>query len=193
MGKWNFNDTNVKFEKVLITSFQPFNNSNNNYSYEVMKKLHPISEKIKYTTIVLDVLYDESYNYLNRNYSLDTYDLIVSLGEARSRKELTIECYAKNISSCSIPDNNGVLKQNEVIIQGGDINLKTRIPIFKVISFVKTSQDAGKYVCNNLYYHLLYNYSEKSLFIHIPNCYDNDEQYNKYAQAIDEIIFKILT
>ena len=53
---------------------------------------------------------------------------------------------------------------------------------------VKFSSDAGKYVCNNLYYHLLSDYPEKGIFIHVPNCYDETINYVKYAEVIMMII-----
>ena len=56
---------------------------------------------------------------------------------------------------------------------------------------IEFSYDAGKFVCNNIYYHLLFNYPNKSLFIHIPNCYDDINNYMMHAKIIDSIIEKI--
>ena len=54
--------------------------------------------------------------------------------------------------------------------------------------YIKLSTDAGKFVCNNLYYHLLYDFPGKSLFIHIPNCHDLEEEYIRCADSITQII-----
>ena len=153
--------------KVLVSAFKPFNNCKNNYSEEVLKYIRNADK------IVLDVIYDKSYEILSNNYKLNEYDLIIALGEARSRKVLTLETQAKNISSCSLKDNSGVLKQNEKIIINGEEILQTKVDISKINNIIELSTDAGKFVCNNIYYHLLYNYPNKSLFIHIPECNNN--------------------
>ena len=92
--------------KVLISAFRPFHKSSNNYSSEVLKYIS--SDTFAIDKLIVDVVYDESYKELS-NYDLNHYDLIIALGEARSRHELTIEKQAINLSSCSIPDNKGNL------------------------------------------------------------------------------------
>lgn len=168
--------------KVLISSFKPFNNMVNNYSTEVLKY---IDTKDK---IILDVVYDECYKQLNEEYNLEEYDLIIALGEARSRNVLTIETQAVNISSCSLKDNKGNLKQNENIITNGKDIIQTKINLNKISNIGELSNNAGKFVCNNLYYHLLFNYPSKSLFIHIPECNNDINEYIKYANMINEIV-----
>jgi pyroglutamyl-peptidase len=172
----------------MISAFKPFNKATENHSLEVMNRIK--SECFNISKIVLDVTYDESFNEL-KEMNLDSYDFILALGEARMRGELTVEKQALNLSSCSIADNKGVLKTNEVI----DINLpdhiKTNLDLEQIKHIGAISVDAGKYVCNNLYFHLLTYSKEKTLFIHIPNCNNNEDLYNKYAKDI-ETIFNIL-
>lgn len=171
--------------KVLITSFKPFNNMINNYSTEV---LNYINNQYK---IVLDVVYDECYIKLKEQFNLDEFDLIIALGEARSRNVLTLETNAKNISSCSLKDNSGVLKQNELIIKNGKDILETKVDLNLISNIIQLSNDAGKFVCNNLYYHLLNNYPSKSLFIHIPECDNDINKYQECAKAIEKIILAL--
>lgn len=171
--------------KVLVTSFKPFNNSINNYSTEVVKYLKNVDKEL------LDVVYDECYKTLQEKYNLDEYDLIIATGEARMRDVITLEIQAKNISSCSLKDNNDVLKQNEIIKNDAKELIKTNVKIDLVSDLIKFSEDAGKFVCNNLYYHLLYNYPNKSLFIHVPNCFDKEEEYIKNANVIQKVIEKL--
>ena len=159
--------------KVLVTAFLPFNNSINNYSQEVIKYIENVDKEI------LDVVYDKSYQTIESKYNLKDYDLIIAMGEARMREVLTLETQAKNISSCSLKDNEGNLKQNEEIIPNNNQILKTSVDIEKVKDLIEFSNDAGKFVCNNLYFHLLSNYPEKSLFIHIPECNNDITLYKK--------------
>ena len=171
--------------KVLITAFTPFNKSINNYSLEVLNKIKRVDKQI------IDVCYDKCYFDLSSQKNLNDYDLIIAMGEARMRDEIMLEVSAKNIASCSIADNIGVVKQNVAIIENAPNELHTLIDLTRLTEIIKLSYDAGKFVCNNLYYYLLFNYPTKSIFIHIPHCHDNDEEYNKYANVVMSIIDKI--
>ena len=172
--------------KVLVSAFTIFNKASTNYSLEVINYLNNVDK------VIVDVVYDKCFDYINERYNLKEYSLIIALGEARSRDVLTLEVNAKNISSCSLPDNSGVLRNNHVIVPGGTDILFTLVNVDLVKDIVLFSFDAGKYVCNNLYYHLLSNYPEKSLFIHVPNCHDLEEEYIKNAQIIEKIIEVLL-
>ena len=168
--------------KVLVTAFKPFNKASNNYSIEVLKHLSSVDK------LIIDVNYDACYLEIINKCNLDEYDLVIAMGEARMREELTLEIQAKNISSCSIPDNAGVFKKDEVIFKYSPEILKSEIDLSKIQEYIKLSNDAGKFVCNNLYYHLLHDYPSKSLFIHIPNCHDENLEYIKHAKTIMKII-----
>ena len=170
---------------VLVTAFKPFNNLTDNYSMEVLKYISDVDK------VILDVLYDESYYDLKSKYDLASYDLIIAMGEARMRNELTLELLAKNISSCSLADNNKVIKKDEVINKDLPPILETKVMVDKVSDMIKFSEDAGKFVCNNIYFHLLSEYPEKSLFIHIPNC-ENEDMIVECANTIMSVIKKIV-
>lgn len=172
--------------KVLVTAFKPFNNFDNNYSMEVLNYIEDVDK------VVIDVLYDNSYKEITSNHNLEEYDLVIAMGEARMRKELTLEINAKNISSCSLADNSGCYKKDEYIVSDGFEVIETKVNLEGVEELVLFSYDAGKFVCNNTYYHLLYNFPDKSIFIHIPECYNRIEKYQKYAKSINNIIRKIL-
>ena len=173
--------------KVLVTGFTPFNNEINNYSSEVLKYIDNVDK------VILDVLYDECYLILDNSTNLNEYDLIIALGEARSRNELTLELRAKNVSSCSLKDNLGVLKNDEVISANANEFLYTKVDVSKVKDDIIFSNDAGKFVCNNLYFHLLENHPDKAIFIHIPNCHNAEKEYIRYACIINQIINKLLS
>lgn len=176
-------------KKVLISAFKPFYKANNNYSEEVLRYIQ--FDDIELTKIILDVVYDECFIELEKK-DLSQFDLIVALGEARSRNELTIEKKAYNISSCSIVDNKGVLKKDEKIIDNLPNELETSINLEKIKEYATISYDPGKFVCNNLYFHLLNYDSKKCVFIHIPECNNDEEKYIKYSKDVLSIIKKIL-
>lgn len=177
-------------KKILISAFKPFYKSINNYSMEVINFISSNNYIIKKE--IIDVVYDECFIELSNKNNLDEYDLIIALGEARSRKVLTMEKIGHNISSCSITDNKGILKQNEKILVNNKDELYTNLHIQKCINYADISLDAGKFVCNNLYYHLLNYNPNKTLFIHIPDCNNDINLYKKYADDIISIIDLLL-
>ena len=173
--------------KVLVTAFKPFNNQNINYSIEVLKFITDVDK------MIIDVVYDDCFLEINNKQNILEYDLIVALGEARSRNNLTLEIVAKNISSCSLKDNNGILRQDAIINEKLGDFLQTKVNIYKCKDEIEFSYDAGKFVCNNLYFHLLENHPDKAIFIHVPNCHNDVKMYQKYAKKINLIIDKLLS
>ena len=167
--------------KILVTAFKPFNKQLINHSSEVLKYIENVDK------VILDVVYDDCYIKLSNMYNLNDYDLIIALGEARMRNILTVEKYAKNIASCSLPDNNNVLLKDHQIIENEQEILSTNLNLDLIKDIASISNDAGKFVCNNLYFHLLHNYPNKSLFIHIPECKGLDD-YKSHANQIENII-----
>lgn len=172
--------------KVLVSAFKPFNNQYKNLSIEVLKYINNVDRA------VLDVVYDNCYKELSSNIDLDKYDLIVALGEARKRNVLTLETKAYNLDNCSLKDNNDVLKTNSIIYKDGKDVLDCNVNLKALGELVELSSDPGRFVCNNLYYHLLYNHPNKSIFIHIPGCDEKEETFYKLAKDIENIINKLI-
>ena len=171
--------------KVLVSAFKPFNNNVNNYSMEVLNYIEQVDK------IIVDVVYDNCYKQLSTSADLNQYDLIIALGEARMRSELTLEVKAYNLANCSLKDNANILRKDSVIIEGLDGEIDSKVNIELVKDIVAFSTNPGRFVCNNLYFHLLANYPNKSLFIHIPECNNDVDNYKKYAKQINEIISKM--
>ena len=172
-------------KKVLISAFLPFNQKENNYSAEVQKFIK--SDICDIDKVIIDVVYDKCFEEISR-CGLDAYDLIVALGEARMRNVLTVERRAKNISSCSLPDNSGEVKRDEVIDPLIGEFLECALDLEKISELAEISLDAGKFVCNNLYFHLLSYDRARTLFIHVPECNNDEGKYKLYAEKISKII-----
>ena len=172
-------------KKVLISAFLPFNRKGNNYSAEVLKYVS--SDSVEIDKVIVDVIYDKCFDELS-TYGLDNYDYIIAMGEARMRDVLTVEKRAKNISSCSLPDNSGEIKQNEVIDPSFGEYIENEMDLSLFCEFAEISCDAGKFVCNNMYFHLLSYDAKRTLFIHIPECNNDIEAYISIADKVKGII-----
>ncbi len=176
-------------KKILISAFTPFNNKENNYSQEVVGYIE--SQKYHIDKVIVDVIYDKCFESLLKN-NLDNYDFIIALGEARMRNVLTVERRAKNISSCSLPDNSGELKKDSIIDSTQPDVLFNGLDLSRLTEYADISDDAGKFVCNNMYFHLLKYNPRKTLFIHIPECENSEDKYRSYANKIVSIIDSLL-
>jgi len=133
--------------KILFSAFK----GNNNSSKLLLDKIvsdHKLYLTNSFKTSVLE-LYDELEN--------NNYDLIVSFGQAPLNEDtIKIETTAKgNVNYTTSFDYNYLFE-----------NLKND---YKLI----VSNDAGNYLCNNIYYYglefiKLNNLNTKMIFIHIP-------------------------
>lgn len=105
--------------------------------------------------------------------------VIVSLGLAGGRSQITPERIAININDGPI-DNDGYKPVDEEIITGGDAGYFSTLPIRGMVNALreqgfpaKISNTAGAYVCNNVMYQALH-YANKQQpkiaagFIHVP-------------------------
>lgn len=172
-------------KRVLVSAFLPFNHKENNYSAEVLEYL--CSDKVEITKITVDVVYDECFDSV-ASYGLNGYDYIIALGEARMRDTLTVEKRAKNIASCSLPDNSGEMRNERIIDESVGEYLESELELEMFSPFADISYDAGKFVCNNLYFHLLKYDNKRTLFIHIPECNNDIEKYKEIAERVRSII-----
>lgn len=144
--------------KVVVTYFEPFGGRTTNASKEVVSlfdgyqiKELPVSWS-KISSCLDEILIDEP-------------DYLFLIGEAGSYKEITMERTAHNISFGK--DNEGVNKDNEEIISGDKESKTTLFDLSKLP--YKVSDNAGKYLCNYVYYLALSKTKHcKVLFVHLP-------------------------
>jgi pyroglutamyl-peptidase len=165
-------------KKILVTGFEPFGGERTNPSWEAVLSL---PEKIngwiikKHLVPVVFLEAVESVMEVSREFCPD---VILSVGQAGGRAEITPEMIGINLRHASIPDNKGNKPQDEPIVDGGKAAYFSTIPVRKIseaISYVgipsKVSYSAGTYVCNDLLYTLLANFDSSATrvgFIHVP-------------------------
>lgn len=154
--------------KILFTGF----NGDKNTSKLVLDYL---SKNTKYDCMYLENDFELSVSKFIKKIKSDKYDFIVSFGQKPVIKSLYFEKYGKNRTN--------KLETNYDF---------TRLKCFsqKWIK-TKTSENAGNYLCNNLYYNgLKYIYENKlkakMIFIHIPSF------NNCVVECISEIIINYI-
>ena len=144
-------------KKIVVTYFEPFGGRTTNASKEVVSLLNGF--QIKELPVSWNRVVENIDDLLSANP-----DYLFLVGEAGSYRQITIERTAHNIANGK--DNDGVIKNDEPIINGG-ADLKTTFEISALPYSI--SDNAGKYLCNYTYYQALLKTKEtKVLFIHLP-------------------------
>ena len=107
-------------------------------------------------------------------------DVVIAVGQAGGRCEISIERVAINIDDASIPDNQGSQPLDMPVVPGGPAAYFSTLPIKAMAEAIRragipssVSNSAGTFVCNHTMYGILHYIAQEQLpikagFIHIP-------------------------
>ena len=172
--------------KILVTGFEPFNGATINPSQLILEQLQAPTgvELIKQ---VLPVEFAGSTKRLQELFAEHKPDVVLSLGQAGSRPEISVERVAINLNNVrssngktELADNAGERPVDKPITVDGAPAYFTTLPDWEMIAAIQNagvagavSYTAGTYVCNHVMYTSLYeadkNYPNmKAGFIHVP-------------------------
>lgn len=172
--------------KILITGFEPFGGQDVNPSQEVLKCIpdvleHPRSgEKIEVYKIAIPVTMGESIEAIKKAVETHHPDVVLSIGQAGGRADITLEAVGTNEADFPIPDNGGNMPRGEVIYEDAPDAYFTSLPNKRIVSGIlaegipaSISRSAGTYVCNYVCYavcdYLRRQHPDvRSGFMHIP-------------------------
>ncbi len=164
--------------KVLITGFTPFGGEKVNPSYEIVKRINiPGHEIIK---LEVPTVFYKASKMVYENIKNHNPDIVIALGQAGMRNTISVERVAINIIDASIPDNEGNQPIDEFIKSDGENAYFSNLPIKRIVHNIRNigipayiSDSAGTYVCNYLFYNIMYFINKefpniKGGFIHVP-------------------------
>lgn len=106
-------------QKVLITGFEPFGGERLNPSWEVVKQLNDM--ELVGTRIVarqLPCVFGAALEALNAAIDEVQPVMVLAIGQAGGRTDITIERVAINVDDARIPDNQGQQPVDEPIVAG---------------------------------------------------------------------------
>jgi len=162
-------------ERILLTGFEPFHNSMLNPSQEIIKR---ISHRSLVAKEVLPVTFGEASQKLISLIDQHKPTVVLALGQAEGRKEITPERIAINLDDARIPDNAGKSPKERVIVAGGPDAYFTTLPITNLVEKLNEngipasiSLSAGTFVCNHIFYAMQHHCAGKEIksgFIHLP-------------------------
>ena len=165
---------------VLLTGFQPFGGEQVNPSWQAVSALH--GARIAGHRVVareLPVAFGTSLKVLRAALKETQPSLVICVGQAGGRAQLSLERVAINVDDARIPDNAGQQPVDVPVIAEGPAAYFSTLPIkamreaLRSAGFpVEVSQTAGTYVCNHVFYGLMHalrrQRAVRAGFIHIP-------------------------
>ncbi len=167
--------------KILLTGFAPFDAETTNPSWDAVQGL--AGQMIDDTQIVslqLPCEFDVCLQVLEQAIREHQPEVVLSMGQAGGRVDITVERVAININDARIPDNIGQQPIDTPIAEHGPVGYFSSLPIKAIVQALRergipasVSHTAGTYVCNHVFYglmHLLPSYPciKRAGFVHVP-------------------------
>jgi pyroglutamyl-peptidase len=160
--------------KVLLTGFEPFGTATSNPSGEIVKQVS--GDNI--VTAILPVTYAQSAERLLELIAEHNPDVVICLGQAEGRTQITPEKVAINLDDARLPDNAGVQRSDVRILDDGPDAYFTTLPIKEMVDAIKAqgipasvSLSAGAFLCNHVFYVAQNKFAGsnfRSGFVHVP-------------------------
>ncbi|MDN3920539.1 pyroglutamyl-peptidase I [Roseateles violae] len=165
---------------ILLTGFEPFGGETVNPSWEVVRALDgAVIAGARVHARRLPCVFGAALSELQRALDELKPELVLALGQAGGRSELSLERVAINVDDARIADNAGARPIDAAVVPGGPAAYFTTLPIKAMVAGLRAaghpagvSQTAGTFVCNHVFYGLQHALRERpavrSGFMHIP-------------------------
>ncbi|MFD9684592.1 pyroglutamyl-peptidase I [Kitasatospora sp. NPDC059088] len=167
--------------RVLLTGFEPFDGADVNPSWEVARLVadNP-PDGLLVTATRLSCVFGQAAEELRTAIADCAPDLVVCLGQAIGRPDVTVERVAVNVDDARIPDNAGRQPVDRPVVPGGPAAYFATLPVKACVAAVREagapaslSHTAGTFVCNHVFYALMHTLATEHPtasggFVHIP-------------------------
>lgn len=166
--------------KILVTGFDPFGGEPINPAIESVKKLPDNIAGAEIIKLEIPTVRRKSLEKIEKAIQEHNPDIILSVGQAGGRFDITVERVGINMDDFRIPDNEGNQVIDEPVFSDGDNAYFVKLPVKAMVQNIQknkipasVSYTAGTFVCNHVLYGVLYLVEKKykgkkSGFIHIP-------------------------
>jgi pyroglutamyl-peptidase len=151
-------------KRVLLTGFEPFEDGKVNPSWLAVRRLH--GRVIRGHQIVarkLPTAFGRSLAELRRHVRRIRPALVICVGQAGGRAEITPERVALNLEDAHIPDNAGRQPREGPVVPDGPAAYWSALPVRAIVRALKrrgipaaVSLSAGTFVCNHVFYGLMH-------------------------------------
>ena len=168
---------------VLLTGFEPFGGESVNPSWQIATALdgwHCEGHVVR--AVRLSCVFGQALAELDAAIAAHAPALVVCLGQAGGRAEISIERVAINVDDARIPDNIGGQPIDAAIHVEGPAAYFSTLPIKAIARDVRAagiaaavSNSAGTFVCNHVFYALMHRLATapalagtRGGFVHVP-------------------------
>jgi pyroglutamyl-peptidase len=169
--------------RILLTGFEPFGGEAVNPSWEIARALdgqHCAGHAVH--AVRLSCVFGAALHELDAALAAHAPALVVCLGQAGGRAEISFERVAINVDDARIPDVRGRQPVDEAIVHDGPAAYFSTLPIKAIVHGVReagiaasVSNTAGTFVCNHVFYALMHRLATvpalaraRGGFVHVP-------------------------
>lgn len=166
--------------KILVTGFDPFGTESINPAIESVKRLNDEIAGAEIIKLEIPTVRHKSLQVIKEAIKQYDPDVILSIGQAGGRSDITVERIGINCDDYRIPDNEGNQIIDEPVFADGPDAYFVNLPIKAMVQAIQqagipasVSNSAGTFVCNHVTYGVRHMIETKyagkrSGFIHIP-------------------------
>lgn len=168
--------------KILLTGFEPFDKDAINPSWEAVRALDDWRcEGATVHARRISCVFGTALRELDAAIDELRPQLVIAVGQAGGRSEITPERVAINVDDGRICDNAGCQPIDEPVVAGAPVGYFSSLPIKAIVRDLRAagipaavSNSAGTFVCNHLFFGLMHRISTRPVpgmrggFIHIP-------------------------
>jgi pyroglutamyl-peptidase len=165
--------------KLLLTAFDPFGGDTVNPAQEAVKLVPEKIDAVDIVKLEVPTVFRKSIDKLAAAIEQEKPDVVLCVGQAGGRFDVTPERVAINVDDARIPDNEGNQPVGTIYDDGPAAYFAT-LPIKAMVKAIRdaglpssVSNSAGTFVCNHIMYGLLYHLDKhfphiRGGFIHVP-------------------------
>ena len=165
---------------VLITGFEPFGGEKINPSQEIARQLNGrVIAGRRVIGRILPCMFGAANAELRRILRETSPELVIAVGQAGGRAEITPERVAINVDDARIADNAGAQPVDAPVVARGPAAYWSTLPVKAIVAALRAheipaavSQTAGTFVCNHVFYGLMHALRSRrgvrGGFIHVP-------------------------
>ncbi len=164
--------------RALVTGFEPFDNDTVNPSSAALAHLPPRIGALEVRTQVLPCVFGQALAVLRAAVAAAKPEIVLCVGLAGGRAELSLERVAINVDDARIPDNDGNRPIDAPVIAEGPPAYFSGLPIKAAVAELRraglpaaVSNSAGTFVCNHIFYGVMHLAAEQGFragFLHVP-------------------------
>ncbi len=165
---------------ILLTGFEPFGGESLNPAEEISRQLHgTVIARHRVAGGLLPCVFGAAIKELRHLIAAHDPVLVICLGQAGGRAEITPERVAINVDDARLADNAGQQPADRPIVKTGPAAYWSTLPIKAIVQALQqrdipagVSQTAGTFVCNHVFYGLMHELRGQRRirggFIHVP-------------------------